>query len=129
MKDRAHVTTANQKETAVIDARLEKLITLEDAAKFAPGYRPGRCVSTAAVRRWVRYGMRGVLLETVMAGGRRCTSLEAIQRFFEALTTVRAPLAARFDRRPQETSAATIRALQERHGITVSQDQGTPVGT
>jgi hypothetical protein len=31
-------------------------------------------------------GVRGVRLETLMVGGTRCTSVEALQRFFERIT-------------------------------------------
>lgn len=73
----------------MIDSRLETLIPLDEAAKLAPGFRPGRSVSVDAVRRWARSGMRGVRLETVIAGGRRCTSRDAVQRFFARLTAAR----------------------------------------
>jgi len=36
--------------------------------------------------RWTRRGFRGVILETVQAGGTRSTTREALQRFFERLT-------------------------------------------
>lgn len=35
--------------------------------------------------RWWRHGIRGVKLETVVIGGRRYTSREALQRFFQEL--------------------------------------------
>jgi len=72
----------------MIDIEHEKLITLDDAVKFAPGFN-GKCASMAAIRSWATRGMRGVRLETIFAGGRRCTSPEAVQRFFEALTRAR----------------------------------------
>ena len=31
-------------------------------------------------------GVRGVILEALQVGGRRCTSVEALQRFFKALS-------------------------------------------
>lgn len=73
----------------MIDMRLEPLITLEDAAKLVPGFRANCCTSVGAVRRWALEGMRGVRLETVIAGGRRCTSREALQRFISGLTEAR----------------------------------------
>lgn len=39
----------------------------------------------AAVYRWVRHGVRGVMLESLRVGGTTYTSLEALQRFAEAL--------------------------------------------
>lgn len=95
----------------------ETLITLEDAAKLAPGYRPGRCASVAAVRRWAMVGMRGTRLETAIAGGRRCTSREALLRFFERLTAARDGAPERRPRAPRRALDAARRALKERHGI------------
>lgn len=54
----------------------EKLLSLNEAAKAIPG-RPH--IST--VRRWISYGVGGIRLETVQIGGRRYTSIEAIERF------------------------------------------------
>lgn len=41
----------------------------------------------AAIYRWVNDGIRGVVLESVRVGGCTYTSLEAIQRFANLLTT------------------------------------------
>jgi len=38
----------------------------------------------STVVRWTRQGVKGVRLETVVFGGRRFTSREAIQRFIQA---------------------------------------------
>ena len=104
----------------MIDIRVEDLIPLEDAAKIAPGFRPGRCASVAAVRRWIRVGMRGVVLESVIAGGRRCTSRDAIQRFFTRLTEARDTPVGRYRRRTTNPTAdeQQIRArLKRDHGL------------
>jgi hypothetical protein len=36
--------------------------------------------------RWVTRGLRGVRLESIRVGGVTCTSMAAVQRFFDALT-------------------------------------------
>lgn len=59
----------------------EHLISATQATREVPG-RPH--VST--VWRWINRGVRGVKLETVMVGGRRFTSREAIARFNERIT-------------------------------------------
>ena len=41
--------------------------------------------STATLWRWQSKGLRGVRLETIVIGGRRYTSAEAIDRFLEAI--------------------------------------------
>lgn len=65
---------------AMIDIHREHLMQLSQAAQELPG-RPA--VST--VWRWTR-GVRGVCLESVVIGGRRFTSREALQRFANELT-------------------------------------------
>jgi hypothetical protein len=61
----------------------ESLVSLSEATHYVPG-RPH--VST--VWRWTTRGLRGVKLETIHAGGKRFTSLEAIRRFLVATQTV-----------------------------------------
>jgi enoyl-[acyl-carrier-protein] reductase (NADH) len=103
----------------MIDSKVEKLITLQEAAEIAPGYRPSQHASIEAVRRWARTGMRGIRLETIVAGGRRCTSAEAVQRFFERLTHARDhdPLENRRRRCSRTDSDKIKRELLEEHGI------------
>lgn len=59
----------------------EELISLTAAAKTLPG-RP----SVVTLWRWRNRGVRGVKLETVLIGGRRYTSREALARFSERCT-------------------------------------------
>ncbi len=65
----------------MIDPSTETLVSLTDAAKRLPG-RP----NITTVWRWRNRGVRGVKLETVLSGGRRFTSLEAIRRFQDRVT-------------------------------------------
>ena len=51
--------------------------------------RAGRKLSIASAYRWTTRGVRGVVLETVQIGGTRYTSVEAFQRFTNALTSAR----------------------------------------
>lgn len=46
-------------------------------------------IHVATWYRWSTRGCRGVVLETLQCGATRCTSLEAISRFFAALTAAR----------------------------------------
>ncbi|MEQ8763208.1 MAG: DUF1580 domain-containing protein [Planctomycetota bacterium] len=41
----------------------------------------------ATVYRWTTRGLQGIVLESVQIGGKRYTSLEAIQRFIERLSS------------------------------------------
>ena len=65
----------------MIDPQNESLVSLTDAAKSLPG-RPNITTSW----RWRNRGVRGIKLETVLIGGRRMTSREALSRFFAATT-------------------------------------------
>jgi hypothetical protein len=87
----------------------ERLVTFNEAAKFLPvSLRP----SHATWWRWWRKGRRGIRLETVVRGGRRLTSIEAVQRFFDKLTTA-IPSEPRANSSPQRDRAidAAERAL------------------
>lgn len=61
---------------AILD---ETLISLSDACTKFP-----RRLARATVERYVRGGVRGVILESVFVGGRRMTSVEAVTRFILA---------------------------------------------
>lgn len=63
-----------------IDTATEHLLTLAEAAKAFPG----RSVSLQTLHRYRLHGVRGVKLETLLIGGARFTSREAIQRFIVA---------------------------------------------
>ena len=66
-----------------IDVTLEQPISFNQAAKFLPdGRRPG----FSTFWRWSQRGVRGVKLETILVGGRRCTTAQAVQRFFGRVT-------------------------------------------
>ncbi len=64
-----------------IDPQSERLLTLIEAAKLLP-----RRPHVATLWRWRTSGIRDIKLETMMYGGRRVTSLEALDRFFERVT-------------------------------------------
>jgi hypothetical protein len=65
----------------MIDPQTEHLVTLTEATKIEPS-RP----DLSTVWRWRLRGIRGVQLETTMRGGKRYTSVEALQRFHERVT-------------------------------------------
>ena len=64
-----------------IDIHKHNLLLLRDAAKRLPG-RPH--IST--MWRWHKRGVRGIRLATVVIGGQRYTSEEALQEFIDATT-------------------------------------------
>jgi hypothetical protein len=70
----------------MIDLLLEQPIPLVEAARECPRRRRGRPTHVSCLYRWTTSGCRGVVLESVQIGGTRCTTREAMARFFEALT-------------------------------------------
>lgn len=69
-----------------IDILKETIVTLTAATKRIPPRRAGKKCAVETTYRWSTNGCRGVVLETIQVGGTRCTSLEALQRFFDRLT-------------------------------------------
>jgi hypothetical protein len=70
----------------MIDSTTETLISLAEAAKMLPRRRKGRKAHVSTLFRWTTAGVRGIRLESIQCGGSRCTSKEALQRFYEALS-------------------------------------------
>jgi hypothetical protein len=64
----------------------ETVRTLTEAAARLPRRRGGKPVHVSTLHRWASHGCKGVRLETIQIGGTRCTSVEALQRFFDRLT-------------------------------------------
>jgi len=70
----------------MIDSQSEQVITFAQAADELPRRRRGRKCHVSTFYRWATNGCRGVILETIQVGATRCTSREALQRFFERLS-------------------------------------------
>jgi hypothetical protein len=70
----------------MIDTLTESAVPLTAATKLIPGRRAGKNCAVETLYRWSTNGCRGVVLETIQIGVTRCTTREALQRFFEALT-------------------------------------------
>lgn len=68
----------------VIDIRREQLVRLTDVPKLSclPLRRKGKQLAVSTVFRWATRGLNGRVLESLKVGGQRCTSLEALGRFF-----------------------------------------------
>jgi hypothetical protein len=69
----------------------EILVSLLEASKSLPRRRAGKRPNIATLYRWTNEGVRGIRLEFLQVGGTRCTSKEALQRFFDALTAQAEP--------------------------------------
>ena len=96
----------------------EELLSLNEAAKMLLRV-DGRKVSTCALWRWARRGLRGVQLDYCRVGRKLCTTRGALRRFFSELAELdersspdaRSP--PRFLRRRPITSRQRQRALAE----------------
>jgi hypothetical protein len=89
----------------MINIEHERLVTLAAAARLVPNRKSEKGVAPSTLWRWHIRGVRGVKLETLLVGGVRYTSTEAIRRFYDQTT------AAADGRPPNETVASRKRAM------------------
>lgn len=99
----------------MIDMQNETVVSLTEAAKELPKRRAGKKPHVATLYRWASRGMRGVRLETLQVGGTLCTSLEALQRFFNCLS-------------PNSTSSPTTTIPNRRREVQAAQQKLTGMG-
>ena len=90
----------------------ETVVSLTDATKYLPRRRKGKKPAVSTLYRWASVGVRGVTLETLQVGGTLCTSMQAMQRFFERLT----------EKKQFSDSRATVREIRSRAGEEVEGD-------
>ena len=102
----------------MIDSASEALLTLSQAAETLPRRRAGRKAHVSTLFRWSTAGCRGVVLETIQVGGTRCTSREALQRFFERLTT---PHVAGAGTGPSSAQRSTVRRRRDSEAGTAAE--------
>jgi hypothetical protein len=84
----------------------DRLITLREVANYLPRRR-GRKVHYSTVFRWVTKGARGRVLRSILVGGVRFTSVEALEQFLNT------PSAASPRDFSSDDSAAIEQALNE----------------
>jgi hypothetical protein len=75
-----------------MDATTEELLTLDEACLsplLTKSRRGKQAVPYSTLYRWISRGVRGAVLESVVVGGVRMVSEEAIARFIEAATEAR----------------------------------------
>ena len=75
----------------MINTLNERLISFAEASKLFPLRRRGKKPSISCLYRWTSRGCKGVILESVQAGGSRCTSREAVGRFLDRMTEAHGP--------------------------------------
>ena len=73
----------------MFDLLNETSLSLSEAAKRVPPSRNTKHIHRTTLIRWITQGLNGIRLEAVRVGGRWITSVEAIQRFSDALTAAK----------------------------------------
>lgn len=100
----------------MINVATDHLITLEEAAVFFPAIN-GTPKRSRALYRYIKEGVRGVVLESIRDGGRVYTTRAAVEEFVERLNTpLHIPPAAKIpkSRIPPETRASRAVAQIEK---------------
>lgn len=97
-----------------IDVARESVLSFGEAARFVGKLKGSRPIALQTLWRWATKGCSGVVLETVCVGGCRCTSKDALQRFFAAVTQSRARTPASDSRHGEALSALPGRGEVER---------------
>jgi hypothetical protein len=69
-----------------INIHAESVVTFHDLVKRILPANGGKRVHIGTPHRWRTQGLRGVRLEAIKVGGRWCTSLQALERFFDVLS-------------------------------------------
>jgi hypothetical protein len=64
----------------------EAAISFSAATRLPELQKDGRKLHPSTLYRWSKAGVRGVVLETVVLGGTRCTTREAVRRFLHKLS-------------------------------------------
>lgn len=67
----------------------EDVLSLAEAAKFLPVRKDGKPLHVNIIDRLARDGVRGVVLETLMVGGARYASRQAVGRFLRRLDSAK----------------------------------------
>lgn len=89
-----------------------KYLTLVKAVQEVTGTRPH--LSTCI--RWATYGSKGIILQTVMLGGRRLTTIKWFEQFIEATTNASTPRAG-LEAKSAKTSKAMKKAAADLHAM------------
>ena len=100
----------------MIDPLTEHIVSLTEASRLLPARRGGKRPHVSCLYRWTTSGCRGVILEAIQIGGTRCTSREALARFFARLTHRDDPRDVHHSDRRQRAAMDTEREL-DREGL------------
>ena len=100
-----------------IDICKEEIFPLTAVPERLPQRRGDKKANICTPYRWSSIGCHGEVLETFCAGGTRCTSMEALQRFFDRVTEKKKSDRLSTAATPAALSAAHHRAIDEAERI------------
>lgn len=104
----------------MIDMAKENLIAFRDVPKRLPRRPNGKTIHISVVYRWASKGIKGVILESLCVGGTQYSSIEALQRFADAITSNRpdspTPIS-RMTKTRQAQAQQAERQVRERLGL------------
>ena len=80
-------------QPAPVDLERERVVPLGEVPKLGiiPRRRKGARLNLRTLYRWAAAGLRGVVLPSQLVGGQRVTSVEALLRFFDAVSAAARP--------------------------------------
>src|SRR5271157_1111088 len=116
--NRAVIATAFlHRGIAMFDTSTERLIPLNELPAPAIPGREDKPVKPCTLRSWCTLGVRGIRLESLKIQGKHYTSIEAWNRFFQAVTEAAAATTTKRGRTPMVVGTRThrekARALRE----------------
>lgn len=91
----------------MIDVSVERPITFNEAARYLP---EDRRPNFSTWWRWSTAGVRGVRLETILIGGRRYTTAQAVERFIASSNG--RPIQSRTSKQRQRDHVQAVAELQ-----------------
>lgn len=92
----------------MINLRNEETFPFRELPKRLQEMTGGKRPHISTCHRWVQKGIRGNRLETVLVGGQRLTSYEAVNRFIQTITAAASGIS---DQAPQQPSAQRERDI------------------
>lgn len=101
-------------EEMLIDPETEDLIPVRAVCTMFPG-RSGKGLSLSTVWRWILHGRRSHKLASIIVGGQRFTSRQAVARFLSAINEQ--PVQKQRSSEAQEAAAARVQQELKANGF------------
>lgn len=108
------------------DLTTEDIVTLHDACDLFPRRSGGTPVHVSRLYRYTKYGCRGIILESLQCGATRCTTRQAVARFFHRLSEARdlPRPTSDVDRDAAIASGKRLRSMRKPKGVPLNVSHG-----